>query len=252
MKEEQDSSASEIENKSQSAEDKLAIRVDETLNPYLIQLRENTSRVIKLIKLYISLSESQDFKSHDSLDDILRLCVVFTHATLEDFLRTIAARLLPIADKDVLNQIPLEGISPSGRAEKFLLGNLTHFRGKTVDDVIQQSVISSLQRSNFNNTDDIAQLLKNINVDVSKVNQNFSDLENLMRRRHLIVHRADKESPINSDERNVTDINGNQALDWLMAVVDFINSVLSQTTIRELIIKGALRKEVDKFYLQDI
>ena len=68
--------------------------------------------------------------------DICRTIVVFLHATFEDVLRTIARRQIDSAkSEDFLNRIPLIGLSNSGRAEKFSLGNLNAHRGKSVDQL---------------------------------------------------------------------------------------------------------------------
>src|SRR5204863_301692 len=91
-------------------------------------------------------------------DDILRAVVVLTHAYLEDFLRTIATRLLPVADEKTLNQVPLVGCA--GDKGKFTLGKLAQYRGKMVDDVLRASVEEYLERSNFNSTTEIVSLLE--------------------------------------------------------------------------------------------
>ena len=57
--------------------------------------------------------------------------------------------LLPIANEDAPNDVPLVG--GSGRSEKFQLGKLARHRGKKIDDVIRESVAAYMERYTFNN-----------------------------------------------------------------------------------------------------
>lgn len=205
--------------------------VEKSLAPYYERLNENADRIIDLISLYKKLKNNPEFQSHPSLDDILRTSIVFTHATLEDFLRTLASQLLPFAESETLNQIPLAGLSPSSRAEKFLLGNLVKFKGKSIEEVIQESINNSLQNSNFNNTTDIAQLLRSLNIDISKVNESFPEIDELMKRRHIIVHRADKAI----DGNNFLNVSPEQVKGWLMAVIKLVLNILKITAVQQAI-----------------
>jgi hypothetical protein len=96
-------------------------------------------------------------------DDVVRAAVVLTHAYLEDFLRTMARTLLPVASEGVLDDIPLAG-SGSSRPAKFSLGALARHRGRTVEDVINDSVSEYLERSNSNNTTEIVSFLKDLDI----------------------------------------------------------------------------------------
>ena len=92
-----------------------------TLNPYISRIQENIERVLNLIRLYDalegagpigpvnSIDDDQFFVDEQTRNDILRASVVFTHASLEDFLRTFAAMLLPYATESVLDEIPIIG-----------------------------------------------------------------------------------------------------------------------------------------------
>jgi hypothetical protein len=113
------------------------------------------------------------------------------HATLEDFLRAIAEARLPHANNEILNGIPLAGAGSSGRVEKFSLGQLAAHRGKTVDVVIEESVREHLARASFNSTGEIAAVLKSASVDTKTASKHFSVLDEMVRRRHQIVHQAD-------------------------------------------------------------
>jgi hypothetical protein len=141
---------------------------------YLDDVLDNTFRVTNLLSLYNSLKQNDEFSALSATEDILRLSVVFIHSTLEEFLRRLAIDLLPNAGEKELNNIPLA--AGTGRAEKFSLGNLVKFKGKTIEEVIKESVESYYERSNFNNTQDISILFSELGLDVNKFNGCFSCL----------------------------------------------------------------------------
>ncbi len=184
-------------------------------------LEHNLARVESLVRTYENHpdAQGQGRKSTEVLD-ILRAAVVLLHASLEDLLRGIAYWKLPTASQNVLNNIPLVGHGPT--AKKFLLGDLAAFRGRTVDEVVTQSVNAYLGQSNYNNTDDIASLLTSVGVNVAQVNATFGDLQALMDRRHQIVHRADRQMQvIGSGDHEVRGINKDTVRGWANAVDQF-------------------------------
>jgi len=101
------------------------------LRPYQLQFAEWRERLSALVKLAVSQPGSTS-------DDMFRATVVLTHAYLEDFLRTLAAVLLPLADEKTLNDVPLVGSGQ--RPENFFLGKLVPYRDKCLEDVIRDSV----------------------------------------------------------------------------------------------------------------
>jgi hypothetical protein len=153
-------------------------------------------------------------------DDILRAAVVLIHAYLEDLLRTIAATILPEQDEICLDKIPLAGMP--GRPEKFSLGKLVQHKGKLVDDVLRQSVSEYLERSNFNNTQEIASFLRTLGFDPTKHNEHFASIDTMIQRRHQIVHRADRVSSDGSDSYVLQPILAIEVLTWLKATHDFM------------------------------
>jgi hypothetical protein len=156
---------------------------------HLGRLIESLNRARMLVSTYKSLVK-QNPADESKYYDLLRAAVVFTHAALEDFLRSIASVYLPEADEPVLNNVPLSGIK--GQAEKFYLGKLSSFRGMTIDDLIEQSVSDYLKRTTYNNTTDIITLSKQIGLDIDRLRPTFARLDQLMQRRHQIVHRCDR------------------------------------------------------------
>jgi hypothetical protein len=93
----------------------------DALDPYLNLLTESALRLANLVELSQALMNDKNYFSNDSVNEILRLVVVFLHATLEEFLRTLASRLLFNSNEDALDKIPLAGLNNSRHPEKFLL-----------------------------------------------------------------------------------------------------------------------------------
>jgi hypothetical protein len=163
------------------------------------RFRLNMGRIDGLVKLVFSdldpLRQTEALQSGGVRADILRAIVVFLHATFEDVLRTMARQRIAAAKEQVLDKIPLVGTSRSGRAEKFHLGALNEHRGKTVDQLIHESVESYLDRESFGSCGDVDDVLIQMALDTAPFKPLYSDLDRMMKRRHRIVHEADLASP---------------------------------------------------------
>jgi hypothetical protein len=96
-----------------------AIRSD--LKPYFDRLKETFGRLFHLLEFFENVEKGVITFSECSVDasqlsgDMLRAAVVFAHAHLEDFLRTLAFAYLPATDEQTLNEIPLAGLGESTR-----------------------------------------------------------------------------------------------------------------------------------------
>ena len=150
----------------------------------------NIGRVKNLVAAYDSLGTAGAGRPATTQVDVLRSAVVLMHASLEDLLRSSCEHLLAARDRAVLDEIGL----PDGdkMRQKLSLGDLAAFRGRTVDDVIQSAVTASLQRSNYNSVAEVVATLTRVGIDGKVLNPDQATLESIMKRRHLIVHRADK------------------------------------------------------------
>ena len=191
-------------------------------------LNHNLTRVESLVTTYESHpgARGQGRKAAEVLD-ILRAAVVMLHASLEDALRDVAYWKLPLAAPDVLNSIPLVGHGPNPK--KFLLGDLADFRGSQIDEVFTASVNAHLERSNFNNTDEIACILVAVGVNPETVNGAFATLQAMMERRHQIVHRADRQQEVSgSGDHEVRGINKQTIREWAEAVRQFTTDLFAQ------------------------
>jgi len=87
-----------------------------------------------------------------------------------------------------------------------------------------------LDRRTFNNTEEIAQLLGELGVDTSKVNECFSAIQQMMKRRHQIVHRVDRIRP--DDPTALEAISPDQVEAWAEATTKFIGSFLGEIAIK--------------------
>lgn len=191
-------------------------------------LEQNLTRVENLVSTYEGHPDVQgQGRKPAHVLDTLRAAVVFLHASLEDVLRTIARWKLPEANQDTLNKIPLTG--QGANPKKFLLGDLAPHRGKTIDELIAKSVEESLQQSNYNNTNEIATLLAAVEVNVENVNGNFPQLQEMMERRHQIVHRADRQGQVaGSGDHQIQSINKNTVREWAIAVRSFCEALFNE------------------------
>ena len=187
---------------------------------------QNLERVRNLVEIYAThlAGEGSGRRGHTKTD-VLRAAVVLLHATLEDLLRSLAYWKLPQASPDVLGKIPLSTAAP---AIKFSLAELSAHRGKSVDDVIVLSVNGYLERSNYNNITEISSFLGSIGVTVTNVNGRFVQLDELMKRRHQIVHRADRDETGGQGNHTVRSIGQIAVRNWTDDVESFGNAVLNE------------------------
>lgn len=149
----------------------------------------NLGRVKGLIALYDSRAPAAGQGRRSVADtDLLRAAVVLLHASLEDVVRSVTEAKLPTAAADKLAGVPL----PGGSAEKFTMPELAKHRGKTVDALVAESVIASLQRANYNHPGDVERALEQVGIAKAAVDLVRDKLASMMSRRHWIVHRADR------------------------------------------------------------
>ncbi|WP_413704966.1 hypothetical protein [Pseudomonas sp. Pseusp16] len=187
---------------------------------------ENIARVRNLVEIYTThLAGTGGGRRGHAKTDVLRAAVVLLHAATEDLLRSLAYWKLPSASADVLAKIPLITAPP---AAKFSLGDLSAHRGKAVDTVISESVHGYLERSNYNNVDEVASLLTSIGVSLPNVNAQFTQLAQVMSRRHLIVHRADRDETGGRGNHSVRSIGNINVSNWINGVESFGTALLNE------------------------
>lgn len=104
----------------------------------LARLESNLGRVSNLVELYDIVSGNGQGRRDVHATDILRAATVLLHASLEDVFRSLATWKFPSAGEEVLNGVPLVGLSEHGQPAKFFLGKLASHRAKTVQQLIDE------------------------------------------------------------------------------------------------------------------
>lgn len=227
-----------------SAQSGLKEIVSEVVDQHVKSFSGNLNRVIGLVNIYIRRTENKSLSEQDDNQDILRAAVVLMHASLEEYLRQLAMSFLQFSDESVLDKIPLVDFIASGRAGSFLLGRLKKHKGKSVDELINESIHAYLEKSNYNNITDIKVLLKQIGIEEKVPKDTLSVMAEMIERRHQIVHRADN---LKSSEGAIstTPIEPEQVVEWLKALVKFFQAVATPAAIKHLISYGHVRIEKD-------
>jgi hypothetical protein len=190
----------------------------------------SAGRVNRLIKAAETMHADDD----KTADDLLRAAVVLLHASLEDYLRAVAAAYLRFAPATVINDVPLLGVSRD-RPEKFLLGALVEHQNLGVGELIALSVERHLERSTFSSSREIAALLGHLDVQLDNVRPFFGSLDALAARRHLIVHRCDfRGNSPSPHEFDLLPIEPAEVSQWAETVSNFGRLVTRQLAIKHL------------------
>jgi len=190
---------------------------------------QNLKRAKNLVTVYQQprrVSQDRDFVYQT---DLLRAAVVFTHASLEDFIRSVRRAFLPWANEDALEAVPLAGTD--GRAEKFSLGKLAKHRDKTVQQLLDESVEQHLEQSTYNNPNEIVGVLKAIGIDVRGEDTMLRELGAMIKRRHAIVHRADSLEIKGKQTLQATSLEPETVLKWIQATSMFVLFVFGRLPV---------------------
>lgn len=199
--------------------------LERLIRSYALRVTENFGRV----KSLINLSETRDAHTKQ---DVLRAAVVFLHATIEDLLRFLGSACLPRAGADVLNRIGFV-LGDDRLADKIQLGTLSRHRGKTVDELIDNSVSAHLDRRSFSSTNDIATHLADCGFPtIPRSDEIYPKLSQMIQRRHAIVHRADRVQDPDGTFRT-SPIDRNTVLDWEKAGVALFSVVIVGHILQE-------------------
>lgn len=192
------------------------------------RLKDNLSRVDSLLALYEILqkeearrlvSSKQDARSAD----ILRAAVVLLHGSQEDYVRGMLSDwLFDRADSRELEGISLLG-SAQKRAQKFTLRDLAQYKNEQVSDLIQSSIESQLSLVSFNQYSEICSWLSKIGISLTRF-KNQSLIENLIKRRHKIVHEVD----LNKKSGKTESIKASTVRSWREAVENMLRIVDDQ------------------------
>ena len=188
---------------------------------------KNFERIIALVTVYRNLTENKAGRIPIRHLDLLRASVVMMHSTLEDFIRNVLKWRLPYSDA-ALSGIPIYTSDYNRRKIKFELNDLVEHRSRVVDSVIKESVKNYLDTVSFNNTNDISVWLEKIDIDITTdMRKTYRLLQNMITRRHEIVHQADRNSDRFIPGWRVNRINLQMVESWYRNVDVFVSEVSS-------------------------
>jgi hypothetical protein len=189
----------------------------------IYQERQRIGAVVEAVS-----KEEQKLKvTQMAAPEILRAIVVFSHAILEESLRKILRLGLNSASSEVLDSVPLIGISQIGRPKKFGLGELNKHRGKAVDELIRESIDEYLDQISFSSTRIIVGWLEQIGIDKTKIEKYLPYLDQMITRRHKIVHKADLVE--DAESYQTSSITFQEVELWANAVILFLHEITSLT-----------------------
>lgn len=191
------------------------------------RFNDNIRRARNLLAVYERLDPGGQGRRSVQDTDILRAATIFTHAALEEVFRGLVSWKYPTAAETVLNEIPLVGISETGRPEKFFLGKLGAHRRKTVQELIDESIASYVGNLTVNNTTEISGLIRKIGVEPDTVNGEFAQINELIQRRHHIVHQADRNDVGGYGNHRAKALHRQTVKIWIEAVERFVEKVLA-------------------------
>jgi hypothetical protein len=190
----------------------------------------NIQRVRDLTQLHLALLA---FPAQNSIlysEDVLRASIVLMHATLEDLLRGLFKWKIPEKGVEQWNKIPLIGISDRNQPKNFLLGNLQAHRSKTIEELFLLSVDEYLNYTNYNKVPDIDILFKDVGIESKSFDEFYGLLGEMMERRHNIVHRADREHPLDANGSSLARIEYTTVVAYLENLVGFGERVFEKVS----------------------
>lgn len=169
---------------------------------YLGNFQRNADRVKHLIAV-------RDNVPDHVREDILRSAVVLMHATLEDFLRNIAVLCFPVDDDKKLDGVSWR-LGTDKPFDRIPLGMLAKQRGRTVEEVLRLAIEADFAQKSFTDSTKIMGLLATLGLPDAKldgIREFLPSLDEMIARRHKIVHFADlekaneehRERPIDAD-----------------------------------------------------
>ena len=192
------------------------------------RLKKNLDRVARLSATYVHLGTGKQGRRSAADADVLRAAAVLLHATLEDFIRSIERWKLPsVTDHAILDKVPFAG-SKNVRADKVPLGHLLQFKGRSVDELLIESIQEHLGRVSYNDVTDILGHLIPLGVDKAQITCDFAVISELIGRRHKIVHEADQTDAGRQGKHRVRSIGTWHLVRWTDAVKLFCEEVLKQ------------------------
>lgn len=175
----------------------------------------NFTRLNNLMFLYESLRPANAGRPNTSQLELLRATVVFAHSTLEDFIRNIQLLKLPTIENHKLKDIWLTNT----KSPKFTMEDIFQHRDLKVQYLIEKSVKDYLNHQSYNKPSDVADAINSCNLEVTEdIRDLFPTINQLMLRRHHIVHRADRNENTGRGHHKYNSLNLNQVKVWINSI----------------------------------
>lgn len=207
-------------------------------------LSKNINRSLRLLHQSIKLKEHSDniIEFLGYISDVVRATIVFLHSSLETTLREILR--LSLKDGADISYVPLAGQSDfRNRKEKFSLADLAKYRNKSVSEVIDASIDEYLSGVSFNNSKDITDTFTKLGFPQSTLQKYYPILDEMIERRHQIVHEGDLKRDPKSSE--LEPIPTDKLKVWIEATSGFCVEVIRLTVKRLYLEKIKVRlKEI--------
>jgi len=195
---------------------------------------DNLARVAGLVVVYEERVGVRQGRADVASSDILRAAVVLLHATLEEALRAALERRLPLMPADSLADLLVPLAPPAKPKEKVTLKDLALLqRDTTVSDLIVLAVSHWLASSNFNNVGDVVAALTRVEIPHGLTQDQRSDLESLMKRRHWIAHRADRNRQSGPGQHTAASLGKKQVQAWSALVAQIGQSICASLRTME-------------------
>lgn len=206
-------------------------------SPQLIfsRCKSNLRRVLSLVESFQQLVGGKPLKTSTKYTDLLRAAVVLLHASLEDLLRSLEEARIP---QQVRDGVGLEGVlfgSPDDRTrkEKLSLSELARIhRDRHVGDVIQISLERELETRTYNNAQDVARALHRLGLQLTLSNHKKGELDVMMKRRHHIAHRADRQPRATPGRHAALPLKSTTVLTWVELVQSLSEDLQTQLSTR--------------------
>lgn len=157
-------------------------------------------------------------------NDVLRSAIVFMHAALDDFLRSVGRLRYPLLQGTLLDSVPLAG----GTSTKFTLSAVAAHAGLTVAEVVQRSVDEFFSRKSLNSPAEVMHFLKTLEIECPEAAPTLPFLGELMTRRHRIVHQADLSDEGSGAAPNFTYEEADRVRHWFQACDAFAHAVVAK------------------------
>ena len=191
----------------------------------------NLKRVESLCSIYTQLrnDKESDVNKEYRFTDMLRAATVFLHSSFEEYFRRVLIEWLPVkGSEETLKTIPIS-LKAGKRAEKLFLNDLAHYRDRSVNDIIEESVAESMKLTSFNSEEEIRLWCSKIGIDLGS-NHNIREIDKAVKRRHKIVHEADLNRDVLGSSERLRPIRPGEITPWIEAYRSLVNVIESKIT----------------------